>query len=608
MKTRNIILGISAAAVTTAIVTTSGTGNRNYYFSGDGDDGNSGSVENPMKSISKASSLTNADTIFLDGEFFGTFKPATAGVVVSSHNGATITGFKNVNEWRNLGNNLWESVEQVSNLSYINLVVKDGVPVHKGRYPNEDASNGGYLKISSHSGKTSITDNTLPSGFEIPTGSEIVIRCKQWVIDRNKVKSKSGNTIYYDYNTATYEPENGGGYFLQNAVKFCNKNGEWYYNPGTHKLTMYSTSEPANIKVAAIESLLNTQGKSNVKVENINFEGANGDAIVMGSSQNFSMNNVNITYAGHDGFTTNMASNNVRLTNIKIQHCLNMGIETNCNDIHIENFKVSDISLLTGHGENGDGSKGTAISFRNFSNNAKLLNGEIRRSGNCGFSWKGLKDAQACNDLLVRNVVCDSALLQKSDQGAFYGHVGTLSHPKFYNRVFEDCTISNALGNKNGTVKNFNSGFGFYGDIGSTDIELRNVKIINCGRAGLLLNYGAQRWIIKNCTFSNNGNGMGTDTRGCQVYIQESDTRRVGNIIFKDNIIEASVNRKLIYVDNSTGYQTVNIGTADSNHYIVPLSYASSAFVMRTKAGIKKKDFTAWKAIGYDINGKLYLK
>jgi len=101
-----------------------------------------------------------------------------------------------------------------------------------GRYPNT-----GYLTYESHVTNTSITDNELSS---LPnwTGGEAVIRKLNYVIDRCKINSHSGTTLYYSSLGTAIEATDKFGYFIQKHLKTLDTFGEWYYDGS--RLYLYS--------------------------------------------------------------------------------------------------------------------------------------------------------------------------------------------------------------------------------------------------------------------------------------------------------------------------------------------------------------------------------
>ena len=49
---------------------------------------------------------------------------------------------------------------------------------------------------------------------------------------------------------------NNQGFFIQNDSRTLDQQNEWYYNPTTHKLQIYSTSQPINVKVSSVDKLV----------------------------------------------------------------------------------------------------------------------------------------------------------------------------------------------------------------------------------------------------------------------------------------------------------------------------------------------------------------
>src|SRR6185312_12668515 len=176
---------------------------RNYYISNSGNDANSGTDPSaPCQTLNKVNlfkSFVPGDNILFNrgDTFYGSItisnsgtsgNPITFGAYGSGAN-PIITGFTNVTSWTNLGGNIWESTNEVSTLSYTNMVVINGANTPMGRYPNA-----GYLTYQSHSGFTSITSSSL-TGTPNWTGAGIVIKRNRCTIRIDTVTSQSGSTI-----------------------------------------------------------------------------------------------------------------------------------------------------------------------------------------------------------------------------------------------------------------------------------------------------------------------------------------------------------------------------------------------------------------------------
>ena len=51
------------------------------------------------------------------------------------------------------------------------------------------------------------------------------------------------------------------GFFIQNDPRTLDVPNEWYYNPNTNKLRVYSIGTPSNVQLASVETLMNVAGK-----------------------------------------------------------------------------------------------------------------------------------------------------------------------------------------------------------------------------------------------------------------------------------------------------------------------------------------------------------
>jgi len=209
-----------------------------------------------------------------------------------------ITGFTTVTAWTNLGSNIWESTNAISTLSKCNMVTINGVNTAMGRWPNSDETWGGYVPFQSHSGSTSITSSSL-SGTPSWTGAEVVVRTSAWTIDRRVITSQSSGTISWTTNTSFEWNADGYGFFIQNDVRTLDKQNEWYYNPTTKKIRIYSASQPVNVNVASVDYLL-IADYNYITIDGINFTGANTNAIYRSAEPRMwlTVQNCSISFSG----------------------------------------------------------------------------------------------------------------------------------------------------------------------------------------------------------------------------------------------------------------------------------------------------------------------
>ena len=248
--------------------------------------------------------------------------PITIGAYGTGAN-PVISGFTTVSSWTSLGGNIWESTSAVSTLSAANMVVINGVNTPMGRYPNS-----GYLPYQSYSGTTSITSSSL-SGTPNWTGAEAVIRKQRYIIDRCPVTAQSGGTLTYIPSSA-YTGQNNYGFFIQKDSRTLDLQNEWYYNPSTKKIRVYSSASPTNVQVATKDTLVAIITKNYITFDGVSFQGSNKDAFTVRSSANITIKNCSIDFSGQDaiwgGQNGGLPSSNFVLQNSTINHTNNNAI------------------------------------------------------------------------------------------------------------------------------------------------------------------------------------------------------------------------------------------------------------------------------------------
>ena len=352
-----IITGFAASATT-------------YYFSASGSDANNGtSISTPWQTITKfnavfASKSPGDNFVFNRGDiFYGTLaanRSGTAGLPITIGAYGTganpvITGLTTINAWASLGNNIWESIGVVSALSTLNMVVINGVNTPMGRFPNT-----GYLPYQSHVSNTSITSSGL-TGNPNWTGAELIMRPIPWMLERDVITSQSGGTLTYTGGSSA--GTNGYGFFIQNDVRTLDAQNEWYYNPITKKIRIYSANSPVNVQVSSISGLvLNTS--SFITYDHIDFKGSNSSLLENRNGKNITIQNCSFLFGGTDGIYINSAvSQNETMTiDNNVFSDINensMLFSTYTSTIWAKNNTINNIGMIPGSGTNtqttGDG-------------------------------------------------------------------------------------------------------------------------------------------------------------------------------------------------------------------------------------------------------------
>jgi len=388
----------------TPIPSTSGYTATTYYVSSTGNDVNSGTSENSAwQSLTKVNSFTPRPgdrILFQRGDtFYGQLVVNDSGVsgnpvtFGSYGSGAKpiITGFTDVTDWTDSGGNIWESTNAVSALSTCNMVVINGVNTPMGRYPNAEAANSGYLTFQFHSGTTSITSSSL-TGTPDWAGAELVIRNGQFVLDRTFITEQTGGTLTYSP-AISFEPPNGYGFFVQNDIRTLDTQNEWYYNPSTKKISIYSTSEPTGVKVSTVEYLVQGFG-GYVTFDNISFTGANSFAFFndWGIWPSVVIQNSLINFSGISGIRMSGMTDGFKIENDSILNSNNNGIDLwvgNPSAI-IRNNTIQNSGIYAGMGQNGmQQYSGIAPGYLDTNTGSIIEGNKVLNSGYIGINFNG---------------------------------------------------------------------------------------------------------------------------------------------------------------------------------------------------------------------------
>ncbi len=567
---------------------------KNYYVSSVGSNLNNGlSPAAAWQSISKVNSsfsiIAAGDSIlFRRGDvFYGALvigKSGSSGkpIVISAYGtGAkpVISGFTKLTSWTLASTGIYQASIPAAKSSLIMVALNDK-PQAFGRYPNANATNEGYLSYETLSGYTSITDNQLTSTTNWK-GAEVVIRKRTWVLDRCNITAHSGGTLTYTNSEGSvYVGTKGYGYFIQNDVRTLDQLGEWYFNKTTKNLQMYfGTATPAGytIKASTIDTLLTINTKNYININNIMFEGANGDAIYSISSGNINIQNCDVSKAGLGGIITKKVSN-LLVENCTVSNILNNGITLNnsgVNNTTLRGCTVKNIGTLPGMGlSNGNSYKGV---YANVLSNLLMEYNNIDTIGYVGLQFQG-------SNVTVKNNVVNYFDFVVDDGGGIYSYAsGTDANPGtlYTNRVVRENIVMNGAGapaGRNGTTL-FVSGI--YMDGRTMNVSILNNTVFNNGKNGLHCNNPNYVTISGNTSF-NNLNAMSV--------MRWAVTGGVKGLSVKNNIFYTKKNsqRSFYYTNsglNEPAASTVDaaiqsLGNIDSNYYSMlnPVSFNSEIY------------------------------
>ena len=544
-------------------------GATNYYLSNAGNDNNSGTdASSSWRTLAKLNSFSNlnpGDNVFFKrgDTFYGTITVSTSGMSGSPitygayGSGAKpiITGFSNVTSWTNLGGNIWESTNAVSSLPYTNIVVINGMSTQMGRYPNT-----GYLTYQSHVGNTSITSSSLAGSLNW-TGAEVVMKKAKWAIERSTINNQSGNTISYS-TPGVYTPQDTYGFFIQNDSRTLDQQNEWYYNPSTKKLRIYSISSPTNVQVTTTERLVNaewTVGSGNyVTFDNLSLIGANSAGLYITYKSNVSVTNCDVSFTGEEGIygegcvNLTLENNNINYTNGTA-----ITLTSTCPNASIRYNTIKGAGMFPGMTKSFV-YDGIFIS----ADNTLVQYNSIDSSGNDGISFNG-------NYTKIKNNLVNHSLLLLDDGGGIY----TDGKMSAVGREIVGNIVLNTIGNPDGSYAlNVIIAHGIYLDDDNSFVTVTGNSVSGSRGSGIFIHNSTDLVINGNTSYDN---GFQDNFLKGSLMFQYDPRRPIRNVQLNNNIFFAKTATQLAFFSYAGAPDPNDIklfGTADNNYYARPIS------------------------------------
>ncbi|OGQ81298.1 MAG: hypothetical protein A2289_08725 [Deltaproteobacteria bacterium RIFOXYA12_FULL_58_15] len=559
-----------------------------YISSSDGDDDHhSGtSAAEPWKTLDKVDGLTPnpGDAIlFRRGDTWkGTITPPASGAagspVMYGAYGAygtgakpVITGFTPVTSWTNKGDNIWESASPVSSLSRMNMVLIDGVNTPMGRTPNE-----GYFHYQSHSDDFHITSSDL-TGDPDWTGAELAVNNNQWTTMRCSITAQSGDTLTftqpYPFTFFQYDTR----FIIQNDIRTLDRQNEWYYDPSTRKLSVYSVGEPSDASVSTVDELFVLVGKDYVTVQDLAFSGANARAIVINNADQVTISDCAIEYAGFDAvygsYAGGYVSDGLVVENCTINHSNNggIGVPKHFTNAIIRANTIANSGMIYGAGkvDKGTNQGGIAVGIGANGEGTVIERNRVLDTGYIGIAFHG-------NDTLVQQNFVHDFCLVNHDCGGVYTWNGWdfptsgMSGMRVVNNIVDGGVDENCI----------------YFDDYSNNIVVSGNSVSGCER-GINL-HNAYDMIVEDNTAFDNIRALNSYNNG---YPEAPTT----DVRLLDNLFVAKSADQLIMHFDSIDTTTPEI-TADDNVYAKPVD-ASEIIV-----GFVRPP-EPWQVLRFDLAG-----
>ncbi len=585
----------------------------NYYFSSrTGDDSyTSRQAQNPAtpwKTLSKLSSfmvnLKAGDSIlFKKGDvFYGSFivtKSGTADkpIVFSAYGkGAKpiISGLTQLSNWKLSGTNKWEADCPDCGTS-LNMLLINGISQPMGRYPNITEPNKGYLTFESHS-PLQIMDNELPASPDW-TGGEMVVRSSRWTFDRKTIQSQAGNILNIGSPT-TYPLLSNYGYFIQNHPSTLDTFGEWYYNPDTKKVMIYSDStNPDILFVSAtthniVTALNNT---SYIHFDGIEWVGSNTTTLTCNFSDYISITNCAINFSGTDAMSGKNVSN-LTLENNTITNTNNNALllSPSSNTI-IKNNVIKNTGIIPGNGKSGVGNYSGITLIGNIN---RIEYNTIENTGYIPINFQG-------DSILIKNNYINKFAFVLDDGGGIYTWNGCPSSPNgiyginHSDRKITGNIIQNGIGAAEGTNSPNKAASGIYLDDNTMDVKVSNNTISNCTLNGIFLHNSRENLLDHNTMFNNNIQLKFESNGKCT-----TDPVLSNNVT--NNILFSKLASQTVLDLSADALNDINLYSLfDTNYYCRPLDEESIIWSTSSVARNSYNLFQWKKASGKDLNSKI---
>lgn len=343
-----------------------------YYISPSGDDSAAGTRDAPWQTLSKVQAMLEAlpagsQLLFeRGGVYAGALTisesiqtEADAPLVIGAYGegpAPILTTLIPLEGWQRVGDHLWQAACAECH-PRTDLLLINGQPQPKARFPNRDEADEGYLYFDGFEGQQTLRDDALIGQIDW-TGGELVIRSVPWVLDRYPITAHVGDALSLgpSMDETGYDFEVGYGYFLQNHPAALDRAGEWVFDPAAQTITLYSLDDPNQHQIATTvaDTTLALSFARHVIVQDVALHGGRLQTVDVYVSENVRFEQVEIAYSAGRGLNT-AAAQGLQIVGSTIHTHLSNGIAAwGCERCVVAHTVIEKIGLLAGMGRGGD--------------------------------------------------------------------------------------------------------------------------------------------------------------------------------------------------------------------------------------------------------------
>jgi len=456
--------------------------------SGGNDNNNGTSFSSPKATFASALALASpgdtiaiarGDTLF---EEINLGKPVT--ILPYPYNGtepAVLSGYETLSDWTDEGGGIYSATVSTRPITfYPNSLLIRGKHYRQGRKPET-----GFYNIDAVNTGSNYIDVSEVSELGLSTQAEAILRTSFRFFYSN-INSISGDRVFYtrfdrrDTFQKDVEPEQDYGVAFTRDRALCDDFGEWAFDRNTNTLYVYfGDGGPVTALLSVLDQGIDIQaGGSGSTVDGLHIIGFNRAGLDTRNSDGNTIKNCRLAN-NEIGIDFSYSSNVVIRDNLIENSSTNaikseFGGQNNDGGVQIigntaRNTHLWDQMIQTGAG-------GEPV-FNVKNDNAVVDSNTLLNFGYVGINYLG-------SNIRVRYNRLDSGMLVLNDGGAIYCFEnGDIDEPGMC--FVENNTISNILGNFEGTKDNQEQAFGIYHDDGCDEHTVENNLITRVATAGL---------------------------------------------------------------------------------------------------------------------------
>ena len=420
---------------------------------------------------------------------------------------------------------------------------------------------------------------------------------------RNRITSQSGNTLNYKATTVD-NGHDGYGFFIENGAGTLDVQNEWYYNPSTKKIRIYSTSAPTNVKVSTADTLVHMIIKNYLTFDGIDFTGSNRRAFYIGSCSNITIQNCDFDYHGlyaiWGGTNHGQPSANFNFNHNTINHVNSQGIvlQNEYVNPYIGYNTIKNCGVLNGMfkvpiaGGQWTGAYGSIFAVR--THGLVVEYNSIENTGYTGIHFTG-------NNTRINNNEVSNHCLLLMDGGGIYTWTGPAGTPttgsKIYNNIVHD-----GFGNNEGTTEPNRLCQGLYLDENTRNTEVYNNSFFNNSYGGIFSNAN-QNCIMRNNTCYNNT----LDQILCSNNYSSLAEKEANNTLTNNIFVSRTATQYVAKFTSKTNDISTFFKVCDSNYFVRPIDQNKILYTNINNASWGYYNLTQWKAVytGYDATSKV---